>query len=111
MRDIAGIVGILVLRSGFMGMGLVLFVTVISTSAVLESVLKKTRPTLTQSVINKYDCKKVYKIPPFWKCNWAGKKGEMQTNVFVIPNVDIVEFRDAPNIELPELHDRKPDRP
>ena len=62
-----------------------------STNVALGSAINLpwTTPILNEGVLPAYGCRKKYKMPPVWVCDWKGKHGEMQTYISIIPNVDI----------------------
>ena len=64
-------------------------------------------PVLNKKTIVAYDCVRKYYQPPSWVCNWSGKKGDMQTHVYIAPNTGKIyptheEWANENNI-LPEL--------
>ena len=80
-----------------------------STNVVLGNVVNHpwTTPILNEGVLPAYGCRKKYKMPPVWVCDWKGKHGEMQTYIYLIPNIEIEyptyeEWANENNI-LPEL--------
>lgn len=81
---------------GCMGMALVLSATATSTNAVPENAFKRKKPSLTKKVIQKHNCKQVYRTPPSWVCDWDGDGGKMQTYVYLTPNVEEMPFMQPP---------------
>ena len=84
-----------------------------STNVALGSAINLpwTTPILNEGVLPAYGCRKKYKMPPVWVCDWKGKHGEMQTYISIIPNVDIEyptykEWANENNI-LPKLQTGK----
>jgi len=62
-----------------------------STNVALGNVVSYpwTTPILNEGVLPAYGCRKKYKMPPVWVCDWKGKHGEMQTYIYIIDNIDI----------------------
>ena len=84
-----------------------------STNVALGSAINLpwTTPILNEGVLPAYGCRKKYKMPPVWVCNWNGAHGEMQTYVYIMNNIDIdyptyEEWANENNI-LPELQTEK----
>lgn len=94
-RSIVDFAVTLVFLFGCMAMGRVLSATATSTSAVRENAFKK-NPRLTKKAIQRHNCKKIYRVPASWVCDWDKGGRKMQTYVYVVPNVEELSFMQPP---------------
>jgi len=95
-RYIVGFAVILGFLSGRTDTVPVLSASTTSTNVVLENATKKKKPSLTKKVIDNHNCEQIYKIPPSWVCNWSGDAGEMQTYIYIVPNVETMSGMQIP---------------